>query len=202
MRWWRGGDGGDAGVGRAGLQAHHFAGIDNSSAGRTAAGLMGRFLRGQTGKIGLFAGSLSLRDHIERQFGFEQVMAHEFPACKSCRCGNHATTWSEVPELTAQLLKEHPDVVGLYNVGGGTRGIVAGLEASGRAGDVVLLAHEVTEGSRKALIRGTIDAIINQDPGHEVRSGMRVLIAKADNAPLVEAQERIRIDIFMRDNLP
>ena len=62
-----------------GSKRTHFAGIDNSSAGRTAAGLMGRFLRGQTGKIGLFAGSLSLRDHIERQFGFEQVMAHEFP---------------------------------------------------------------------------------------------------------------------------
>jgi LacI family transcriptional regulator len=31
---------------------------------------------------------------------------------------------------------------------------------------------------------------------------VRVLIARADNAPVIEAQERIRIDIFMRDNLP
>jgi LacI family transcriptional regulator len=31
---------------------------------------------------------------------------------------------------------------------------------------------------------------------------VRVLIANADHSPLVEAQERIRIDIFMRDNLP
>ena len=53
-----------------------------------------------------------------------------------------------------------------------------------------------------ALIRGSIDAIINQDAGHEVRSAVRVLISKADNVPFVEAQERIRIDIFMRDNLP
>ena len=49
---------------------------------------------------------------------------------------------------------------------------------------------------------GTIDAVINQDPGHEVRSAVRVLIAKADNVPLIESQERIRIDIFLRDNLP
>jgi len=54
----------------------------------------------------------------------------------------------------------------------------------------------------KALIKGTIDAIINQDAGHEVRTALRVLMAKADNAPLIEAQERIRIDIFLRDNLP
>ncbi len=59
----------------------------------------------------------------------------------------------------------------------------------------------MTEGSRKALIRGTIDAIINQTRATSAFR-RRVLIAKADNAPLVEAQERIRIDIFMRDNLP
>ena len=30
------------------------------------------------------------------------------------------------------------------------------------------------------------------------RSAIRVLIAKADNVPLIEAQERIRIDIFLQ----
>ena len=57
----------------------HYAGIDDSSAGRTAATLMGRYLGNKNGKVGLIAGSLSLRDHIERRFGFEQVMLHEFP---------------------------------------------------------------------------------------------------------------------------
>ena len=185
-----------------GSKRTHFAGIDNSSAGRTAAGLLGRFLGGRKGKIGLFAGSLSLRDHIERQFGFEQVMAHEFPQFEILPVRESRDDVERSEDLTKQLLREHPDVIGIYNVGGGTKGIVAGLEATGRAKDVVFLAHEVTEGSRRALIRGTIDAIINQDAGHEVRSAVRVLIAKADNTPLVEAQERIRIDIFMRDNLP
>ena len=66
----------------------------------------------------------------------------------------------------------------------------------------MLLAHDLSDTNRKALIRGTIDAVINQDPGHEVRSAIRVLIAKADNVPLIKSQERIRIDIFLRDNLP
>ena len=185
-----------------GSKRTHFAGIDNSSAGRTAAGLMGRFLGGKRGKVGLFAGSLSLRDHIERQFGFEQVMAHEFPNLEILPVRESRDDVEKTEALTAQLLREHPEVIGLYNVGGGTKGIVAGLEGSTRAKDIAFIAHEVTEGSRRALIKGTIDAIINQDTGHEVRSAVRVLIAKADHAPLVEAQERIRIDIFMRDNLP
>ena len=185
-----------------GSKRTHFSGIDNSSAGRTAAGLMGRFLRGQKGKVGLFAGSLSLRDHIERQFGFEQIMAQEFPHLEILPVRESRDEVERTESLASQLLNEHKDLVGIYNVGGGTKGIVAGLDASGRARDIVFIAHEITEGSRRALIRGTIDAIINQDAGHEVRSAVRVLIAKADNVPFVEAQERIRIDIFMRDNLP
>jgi LacI family transcriptional regulator len=180
----------------------HYAGIDNSSAGRTAANLMGRFLRGLSGKVGLIAGSLALRDHIERQFGFEQVMAHEFPSLSVLPVRESRDDWQKLEEITAQLLAEHPDMVGLYNVGGGTRGIISALEAAGRAKDIVFIAHELTEPTRRGLIRGTVDAVINQDAGHEVRSAVRVLIAKADNVPLIESQERIRIDIFLRDNLP
>ncbi|HRX36449.1 MAG TPA: substrate-binding domain-containing protein, partial [Aestuariivirga sp.] len=180
----------------------HYAGIDNSSAGRTAASLMGRFLRGLSGKVGLIAGSLALRDHIERQFGFEQVMTHEFPNLTLLPVRESRDDWRKLEEMTGQLLAEHPDLLGIYNVGGGTRGIVQALEQANRAKDIVLIGHDLSDTNRKALIRGTIDAVINQDPGHEVRSAVRVLIAKADNVPLIESQERIRIDIFLRDNLP
>ena len=73
---------------------------------------------------------------------------------------------------------------------------------SGRARDVVFIAHELTPFSRRHLIRGTIDAIINQDPGHEARSATRLLIAERENTPYDAGQERIRIDIFIRDNVP
>lgn len=180
----------------------HYAGIDNAAAGRTAATLMGRFLGERSGKVGLIAGSLSLRDHIERQFGFEQVMMHEYPKLTILPVREARDDWQKVEVVTTQLLKEHPDLVGMYNVGAGTRGIIAALESSGRQKSVVYIAHELSEQSRRALIDGTIDAIINQDAGHEVRSAIRVLLAKADKSPLVEAMERIRVDIFVRDNLP
>jgi len=180
----------------------HYVGIDNSAAGRTAATLMGRYLSGRKGKVGLVAGSLSLRDHIERQFGFEQVLTHEYPNLQVLPVRESRDDWRKLEEMTAQLLAEHPDLIGIYNVGGGTRGIVSALEAAGRARDIVLIAHDLSDSNRKALIRGTIDAVINQDAGHEVRSAIRVLMSKADRLPIVEQMERIRIDIYLRDNIP
>jgi LacI family transcriptional regulator len=181
---------------------HHYVGIDNSSAGRSAATLMGRYLCGRNGKVGLIAGSLSLRDHIERQFGFEQVMLHEYPNITLLPVRESRDDPKRVQAVAAQLLADHDDLIGLYNVGAGTPGIVAALEASGRERKVVYIAHELTDESRHALISGTIDIVINQDAGHEVRSAIRVLMSKADKAPIVDSMERIRIDIYLRDNIP
>jgi LacI family transcriptional regulator len=100
------------------------------------------------------------------------------------------------------MLADHPDLIGIYNVGAGARGIVTALENAGRQNQVTYIAHELTDHTRRALVDGTIDVIINQNAGHEVRSAIRVLMAKADKSPLIEAMEHIRIDIFVRDNLP
>jgi LacI family transcriptional regulator len=180
----------------------HYAGIDNSSAGRTAATLMGRFLGGKKGKVGLIAGSLSLRDHIERRFGFEQVLAQEFPHLAILPVLESRDDWQRVEKVTAEMLTSHSDLIGIYNVGAGARGIVTALENTGRQKQITYIAHELTDHTRRALVDGTIDVIINQNAGHEVRSAVRVLMAKADRTPLIEAMEHIRIDIFVRDNLP
>jgi LacI family transcriptional regulator len=185
-----------------GSRRAHFVGPDNAAAGRTAATLMGRYLAGREGKVGLIAGSLSLRDHIERQFGFEQVMLNEYPNLALLPVREGRDDWRIVQKLAAQLLADHPDMIGLYNAGAGARGIAAALADAGRQRNVVLIAHELTDDTRRALIDGTIDIIINQDAGHEVRSAIRVLMSKADRAPIVEQMERIRIDVYLRDNIP
>lgn len=185
-----------------GSKRDHYVGVDNTAAGRTAAMLLGRFLGPRTGKVGLIAGSLGLRDHVERQFGFEQVMAREFPHLQVLPVREGRDDYERVEAVTEALLAETPDMVGIYNVGAGNRGIAAALEAAGRAGDVVFIAHDLTPITRKLLVRGTIDAIINQDAGHEARSAARVLLSACEGFDLIADQERIRIDVFLRDNIP
>jgi LacI family transcriptional regulator len=104
--------------------------------------------------------------------------------------------------VAERLLAEQPDLVGIYSVGAGNRGIAEALEAAGCSRDVIFIAHELTDYSRSYLIHGTMAAIINQDPGHEARSAARILLARCANQPVIDDQERIRIDIFLRDNLP
>ncbi|WP_181704290.1 LacI family DNA-binding transcriptional regulator [Chthonobacter albigriseus] len=178
-----------------------YVGVDNTSAGRTAGTLLGRFLPDRKGKVALIAGSLALRDHAERRFGFEQVIAQDFPSVEVVAVREGRDDPARVKLLAEEVLRAHRDLAGLYNVGAGTHGVIEALEAAGRARDVVFIAHELTEENRAALVRGTIDAIINQDAGHEARSAARILQALANGWPILDDQERIRIDIFLRDNV-
>ena len=180
----------------------HYVGIDNPAAGRTAGTLMGKYLHGRSGKIGVIAGSLALRDHAERQFGFTQVIAGEHPNLTVLPAIEGRDDSERTRPVTTQLLNDHADLVGLYNVGAGNRGIAAALEVSGRARDIVWIAHELTPHTRRFVIRGVLDTIINQNAGHEARSAGRVLLAHCSGDPIMADQERIRIDIFVRDNLP
>jgi LacI family transcriptional regulator len=185
-----------------GAKRAHFVGIDNSAAGRTAATLLGRFAGGRKGPVAIVAGSLSLRDHAERIYGFQQVLAADYPPLTALAVREGRDESERARAVVEALLREHPDLVAIYNAGAGNRGVAEALENAGRARDVIFVGHELTPHSRRFLMRGTMDAVINQDPGHEARSAARVLMALGMKQAIVPDQERIRIDIFVRDNLP
>jgi LacI family transcriptional regulator len=179
-----------------------YVGIDNVVAGRTAGALLGRFLGGRRGKIGLIAGSLALSDHTDRFIGISRVIASEFPGLEVLRPLEGRDDDATNQRLTARLLADEPDLVGLYNIGAGTSGIATALEASGRSDHVVFVGHDLTAHTRRFLLTGIMDAVISQNPGREARSALRILQALARREPISTAQEVIGIDIIIRENLP
>lgn len=183
-------------------QRQHFVGIDNVAAGRTAGTLVGRFSGRAKGDVGVIVGSLSLRDHAERSLGFSQVMAAEYPGLRVLPPIEGKDDPKLARQLSARLLAAHPKLVALYSVGAGNPGISATLKASGRAGKIVFVGHELTPAARADLLDGTMAAVINQDAGHEIRSALRLAISRLTREPVHADQERIRIDIYLKDNLP
>jgi LacI family transcriptional regulator len=180
----------------------HYIGIDNISAGRTAGSMIGRFLGGRVGKVGVIAGSLALRDHAERLFGLNQVMASDFPGLTVLPPVEGRDDDDHNRALAQELLAAHPDLVGLYDIGAGIAGVGAALVDSGRGRDIVFVGHDLTSQSRRLLLIGALDAVVAQNPGHEARAAVRVLLAKARGEAIVAEQETIGIDVVIRDNLP
>lgn len=186
----------------------HFVGIDNVAAGRTAGSLLGRFAGPSAdrnaGRVGIVMGSHSLRDHADRLYGFQQVMRAEHSHLELLPpIEGHDRSDLTEPRVR-ELLRQSPGLVGLYSIGAGNRGIYAALKGTveAAAGRVVWVCHELTPHGRRALLEGAASAIIHQSPAHEVRSACRVALARLAREHLIADQERIRIEIYLKDNLP
>ncbi len=179
----------------------YFVGIDNVAAGRTAGQLMGRFVRG-AGSILVITGSRLARDHLERRKGFDAVMAEASPQLNVLASVEGRDDPGLIRDVLTEVLEANPDLRGIYSSAGGNSGLLSCLSDSGMRRDLVVIAHELTPSARTALHGGVFDAIISQDTGHLVRSTIRLLKATVDHLPIDPKQERIRIDIYMRENLP
>ncbi|MFD0910007.1 LacI family DNA-binding transcriptional regulator [Ruegeria arenilitoris] len=179
----------------------HFVGIDNVSAGRTAGQLMGRFVH-REGKVLVLTGSRLARDHLERRQGFDLVVAEEFPHLEVVASVEGRDDPDLIYKMMPEIFETYPDLVGIYSSAAGNAGLIQFLSENKLSKDLVIIAHELTPLSREALRLGTFDALISQDTGHIVRSAVRLLRATSDKVPFNKAQERIRIDIYLRENLP
>jgi len=178
-----------------------FVGIDNVRAGRTAGWLLGRFIARSEGRVLVLAGSMLSRDHIERRHGFDSVMAERFPGVTVLPSIEGRDDAATVERLLPAALAALAPVHGIYSIGAGNRGLIAVLEREGLAGRVPVVVHDLTPHVRGALMAGTVDACIGQDLGHMVRSALRVLRARIEGTPIDPAQEAIRIEILIRENL-
>ncbi|MEO0402227.1 MAG: LacI family DNA-binding transcriptional regulator [Pseudomonadota bacterium] len=180
----------------------HYVGVDNIAAGRTAAQLLGRFVGRQNGKILVLTGSMLARDHLERRLGFDEVMARDFPHLDVLA----SLEGRDDPDLIARLmpgaLSDNAGVIGIYSSAAGNEGLLRFFEANPLEQRPVVVAHELTQLSRNALMSGLFDAVISQDTGHLVRSAVRIMRAKSDRMPIYTAQERIRIDVYLKENMP
>lgn len=180
----------------------HFVGIDNDAAGRTAARLMGRFLPDAGGRVLVVAGSIRARDSLERRFGFDTLIAAEYPAVACLPTLEAHDDPARMAAILRTALTEHAPIGGVYSLSTGNGALLGALRDHGEAHRRVIIAHELTALTRDALKAGDLDAVITQNTGHLVRSALRVLQARCDGRAIIASQERIRIEIILRENLP
>lgn len=180
----------------------HFAGINNQAAGRTAATLIGRFSGDRTGTVLVIADSMLARDSLERRLGFDSQMMQFAPRLKVLPSLETHSDKDRTTRIFRAVLSAHPDIRGVYVLGSGLKTLLEIIGADEAYRDLIVVAHDLTPFTHQALLDHAIDAVITQDVGHLVRSSLRVLRAKTDGVATIASQERIRIEIVLRENLP
>lgn len=143
-----------------------------------------------------------VRDHVERRLGFEQVMHAEFPSLELLAPVEGGDEAERVDRLVTEVLRSSPDIVGIYSLGGGNRGLRRALDRVDAADRPSVVVHELTEQSRAALQDGVFDAVLQQDIHKEVTGALVIMRHLIEAEPIDARIGLIHTEIFLRDNLP
>lgn len=179
-----------------------FVGLDNRSVGRTAAYLLGRFCGRQDGEVALIAGSLGYLAHNEREMGFLSLMEESFPGLRIVGVREGHDDFMENYQLTVSLLEQHPDLVGIYNIGGSSGGVASALREAGKASSIVFIGHGLSDDTRALLIDGTMDVVISQDPVTIVQNVCHIFSNISGGLQPEDRVPEIAMRIIFRENLP
>lgn len=172
-----------------------YVGMDNRAVGRTAGFLMGRFCNGP-GKLVVVWGGQLYRSHEEREIGFRAVVRQEFPWLHIIEVNGN-----DDPEISfvcvSQLIARHPDLRGVYCVGGGQAAVARAIEKAHLARKLVMIGHNFNDETRPFLLSGTIDAIIHQDMTRIAEAALECLVGRDS----VRSAPSIPVEIITRENL-
>ncbi len=179
-----------------------YVGVENRIAGRTAGQLMGLMCGRREGEIGLFLGSRAFHGHQEREGGFRAVLSEEFPGLRLLPVVETGEDSRRSRKGMEALLRDYPQLAGVYCVGAGRKGIVEAIRTAAPARRPFVIVHDLTESSRAWLLDDLVDVVIDQNArlvGEQ--AVIRLLGAIATSSPLLAARN-IEPRIILRENLP
>ena len=102
---------------------------------------------------------------------------------------------------TRALLAKHPDIVGIYNIGGASDGITRALREANRGSTVTFVGHGLTPDTHAALRDGTMDVAITQDHQMMTLNCVRIFTNLRDGRAAMSGIEPMQISLFVRENL-
>lgn len=137
-----------------------FVGIDNSRAGRTAAGLA-RSMLFSGGKILALSAHPNNHGHRARYLSFAQELSQIAPDIELLPLQHCFNRDDYAYELTLRALEENPDLDVIYVTAHGQHGVCRAIEKTSR--NVRVIAYDITPQNCIDLAEGRIEFIIDQN---------------------------------------
>ena len=180
-----------------------YLGIDNRAAGNVAAYLMGRHLDGRSGaRVAVVVGSFSYRCHEDREIGFRSIMRQQFESVEVLEVIKGEDSDEATYEAARKLLQATPNIVGVYNVAGGNRGLAQAVgELQQHSYRPVYITHELNRVTEPLLRTERIDYLIVQDLDEMVRRATQFMREIPADDRGVHALEHVRFHLMTQFNI-
>ena len=158
-----------------------YVGLDSRKVGRTAAWLIARTVQ-HPGPVAVFVGSHRYLGQEMCEIGFRSYFrehARDFELLETTiNLDDPAVAYA----FTLELLRRHPDLVGIYDAGGGREGIIRALREENRKG-LAVICNELTDATRTALIDGFVSTVLALPVEEFCSAVVAEMVAATSGAP-------------------
>jgi ribose transport system substrate-binding protein len=157
-----------------------FVATNNYEGGVMGGRTLGRLLNGK-GMVAMIDHAPGSASTMDRERGFKDVMAKEFPGISIAAEQYSMTDRAKGMAATENILTAHPDLSGIFaSSEPSSVGAAQALKSRGLVGKVRLVAFDSSEDLVDDLKAGVIDALIAQDPFKLGYEGVRLVTEKLD----------------------
>jgi ribose transport system substrate-binding protein len=152
-----------------------FVATNNYEGGEMGGRKLAELLGGK-GKVALIDHAPGSASTMDRERGFKDVIAKEFPGIQLVSEQYSMTDRAKGLAATENILSAHPDLNGLFtSAEPASAGAAQALKSRGLIGKVRLVAFDSSDDLIDDLKGGSIDALIAQDPFKMGFEGVRVV---------------------------
>jgi ribose transport system substrate-binding protein len=151
---------------------------DNIEAGRAAARKMAEMLNGR-GSVGMVLHAPGSASTMDRERGFTDTLAREFPALKIEASEHGFADPGRSRTAAEKMLDAHPSIVALFaSSEPSSVGAANAIKARKLEAKVLLVAFDSSEAMVDDLRSGAIDAMLVQDPQRMGYEAVKTLVMK------------------------
>lgn len=176
-----------------------YVGLDNWKVGRTAAWAFANICK-TPGKIGILMGNPRYRNQEMNEAGFRSYFRELAPEFTLLEPISTFESSAIAQEMTEKLLREHPDLQGLFISGGGISGALTALRNSDLAGKIVTVGYDLMDVTRTALLDGSLTLVISHPLELIARRTIAGMLNAAQGGP-GNWSAIVPFDVYTRENV-
>ena len=152
-----------------------YIGIDNRTAGATAAGLMVPMLAGRDCDVLITLSSADFAGEEDRAKGFEIELASHSPTIQVIRAAEGMGLDRSTRRIVDATLAAHPDIGAVYSVGGGNRAVLQAFREAKRTLHV-FAAHDLDRTNQALLAERQLTFVIDHDLRQDARTACQIML--------------------------
>ncbi len=155
-----------------------YVATDNYEGGKSAGRALAKLIGGK-GKVGLILHAPGSASTMDRERGFQDVLAAEFPNITIAASQYGLADRSKARAAAENILTAHPDLAGFFGSSEpSTTGASLAVKARNLAGKVKVVAFDASDNLVEDMRAGAIQAMVVQDPFQMGYDAVRTLVDK------------------------